>query len=172
MATPVRPKILSVARDELPAYERAKSYAYVLRGTGPLVASFSETVTNWSNLDGVSVPVPGPVSIGTGIAKTHLLGAIDPDGRAQFLDVIVANGRSYRTRHIEDRLGALQKILVLIRDYFGVNMVDPERVQRGYLPVFDQVEQSGGAGIFLLRPGKRSAVFCENMKKEMGKDEG
>jgi len=168
----IRPKIISVTRGELPAYERAGSRAYVLRGTGPFVVSLSETLTSWSNMDGISVPVPGPISIGTGIAKTHLIGAVDPEGQAQFLDVIVANGRSYRTRHIEDRLEALRKIVVLIQDYFGVNMVEPEMVQQGYLPAFDKVEQSGGAGIFLLRPGKRFAVFCANTKKETGKDEG
>jgi hypothetical protein len=168
----IQPKIIYVTRGELPAYERAGSIAYLLRGTGPFVVSLSDTLTSWSNMDGVSVPVPGPISIGTGIAKTHLIGAIDPEGRAQFLDVIVANGRSYRTRHVDDRLEALRKVLLLIQDYFGVNMVEPEIVQQGYLPAFDRVEQSGGAGMFLLRPGKRFAVFCANMKKEKVKDEG
>lgn len=171
MGTSIRAKIIAMARGELPAYERARSYAYALRGTGPLIASFSETLTSWSNRHGASVHVPDPVSIGTGIAKTHLIGAIDPDGRAQFFDVIVANGRSYRTRHIEDRIDALRKIIILMRDYFGVNMVEPEMVQRGYLHVFDQVCQHGGAGILLLRPGNRFAVFCENTKEERVKDE-
>jgi hypothetical protein len=172
MVVPIRPKMLSVTRWELPAYERAGSHAYVLRGTGPLVVSLSETLTSWSSMNGVSVPVPGPISVGTGIAKTHLIGAVDPEGRAQFLDIVMANGRSYKTRHVDDRLEALRKVLILIKDYFGVNMVEPEVVQQGYLPAFDQVEQSGGAGIFLLRPGKRFAVFCQNTKKETWKDEG